>query len=143
MKLHMTDVVVSALKAGTYFDDKTPAFGIRVGKHRKTWFVIRGRERLRTNIGQYPTIGLADARKEAKKLLTEEPVKGDRLTFSEAYDLYKPSLATKKPRTQRDYKRALEKHLKPELGNKKLTVISYEDVVAISDKHPAVRKRAS
>ena len=71
---HLTDVVVSRLKEpGTYFNESTPAFAIRVGKYRKTWFVIRGRERERTNIGQYPTVSLADARKEAKKLLTEEP----------------------------------------------------------------------
>ena len=107
-KLHMTDVVVSRLKdCGTYFDETTPAFGLRVGKHRKTWFVVRGRERLRTNIGQYPAVSLADARKEARKLLTEEPSKGARLTFSAAYELYKPTLATKKPRTQYDYKRAI------------------------------------
>lgn len=80
MKLHMTDVVVSRLKEpGTYFDETTPAFGLRVGKNRKTWFVIRGRERLRSNIGQYPSVSLADARKEAKKLLTEAPAKGDRV----------------------------------------------------------------
>jgi hypothetical protein len=53
-KLHMTDIVVSRLKEpGTYYDQTTPAFALRVGKNRKTWFVIRGRERLRTNIGNY------------------------------------------------------------------------------------------
>ena len=51
MSLHLTDLAVSRLKTpGTYYDDTTPAFGIRVGKHRKTWFVIRGKERLRTTI---------------------------------------------------------------------------------------------
>ena len=63
---HLTDVVVSRLKTpGTYYDESTPAFAIRVGKNRKTWVVIRGRERERTNIGKYPQLGLADARKEA------------------------------------------------------------------------------
>jgi hypothetical protein len=39
MKLHMTDIVVSRLKErGTYFDETTPAFGLRVGKNRKMWF---------------------------------------------------------------------------------------------------------
>lgn len=39
-KLHMTDVVVSRLKeCGTFYDLSTPAFGLRVGKTRKTWFV--------------------------------------------------------------------------------------------------------
>ncbi|MGA3190825.1 MAG: Arm DNA-binding domain-containing protein, partial [Bryobacteraceae bacterium] len=64
-KLHMTDIVVSRLKEpGTYFDATTPAFGIRVLKNRKTWIVIRGKERLRTRIGHYPALSLADARKE-------------------------------------------------------------------------------
>ena len=95
-KLHMTDVVVSRLKFnGTYYDEMTPAFGLRVGKNRKTWFVVRGRERLGTNIGQYPATSLADARKKARKLLTEEPTKADRITFN-AYDIYKEALKNKK-----------------------------------------------
>ena len=98
-KLHMTDVVVSRLKFnGTYYDEMTPAFGLRVGKNRKTWFVVRGRERLGTNIGQYPATSLADARKKARKLLTEEPTKADRITFN-AYDIYKEALKNKKERT--------------------------------------------
>jgi hypothetical protein len=108
-KLHMTDVVVSRLKlSGTFFDTTTPAFGLRVGKNRKTWFVIRGRERVRTNIGQYPTISLADARKEARKLLTEKAFVGDRLAFDTAYELYEKALSGKKERTQYDYKRVLK-----------------------------------
>jgi Arm domain-containing DNA-binding protein len=99
-KLHMTDVVVSRRKFnGTYYDEMTPAFGLRVGKNRKTWFVVRGRERLRTNIGQYPATSLADARKKARKLLTEEPTKADRITFNAAYDIYKEALKNKKERT--------------------------------------------
>ena len=134
-KLHMTDIVVSRLKnCGTYFDQSTPAFGLRVGKNRKTWFVIRGRERLRTNIGQYPAISLADARKQGRKLLTDEPVKGDRITFDAAYELFKERIKSKKPRTHYDYKRVLEKHLKPKLGFKKLSNIEYETITAITDK---------
>ena len=53
---HLTDIVVSRLKEpGTYFDETTPAFGLRVGKNRKTWIVIRGRERLRKRIGRKKT----------------------------------------------------------------------------------------
>ena len=132
---HLTDVVVSRLKTpGTYYDQTTPAFGLRVGKHRKTWFVIRGRERLRTTIGTYPTVSLADARKEAKRLLTEQPIKGDRMTFNEAYDLFKEHIKRRKPRTQHDYQRVLNKHLKPVLGSKKLSEIEYDHIIAITDK---------
>src|ERR1700693_2451951 len=108
--LHLTDVVVQRLKTvGIYYDETTPAFGIRVGKHRKAWVITRGKDRQRITIGLYPAMGLADARKEARRRLSEEPEKGDRITFTAASALYKPVLATKKPRTQCDYKRALEK----------------------------------
>jgi len=141
-RIHMTDVVVSRLKEpGTYFDETTPAFGLRVGKNRKTFFVIRGRERLRTHVGKYPTTTLANARKEARRLLTEEPTKGDRLTFDAAWDLYKPTLDAKKPRTKRDYIRVIEKHLQPPLGNKKLSKIEYDDIIAITDKLSAGERR--
>jgi integrase len=141
-KLHMTDIVVSRLKdRGTYYDQTTAAFGLRVGKNRKTWFVIRGRERLRTNIGQYPAVSLADARKEARRLLTEAPVKGDRLTFNAAYELFKEAIKSKKPRTQYDYKRVLEKHLRPQLGSKKLSDIEYEDITRITDGLARFEKR--
>jgi hypothetical protein len=68
-RLHMTDIAVSALRTpGTYYDESTPAFGIRVGKSRKTWFVIRGHQRLRTNIGRYPATSLAKARRDRSNL---------------------------------------------------------------------------
>ncbi len=134
-RLHFTDVVISRLKMpGIYYDETTPAFGIRVGKNRKVWVITRGTDRQRISIGRYPSMPLAEARREAKKLLAEEPQKGSRLTFAEAYDRYKDVIATKKPRTQRDYKRMLEKYLMPALGKKRLGEIEYENVTAITEK---------
>jgi integrase len=133
-RVHMTDVVVSGLKTtATYYDEKTPAFGLRVGKTKKTWFVVRGRERLRTKIGQYPIISLADARKEARRLLTEKLVVAERFSFNEAYEQFKVALASRKERTQYDYKRVLERYLQPVIGKKKLADISYEGITAITD----------
>jgi integrase len=141
-KLHMTDVVVSRLKeCGTFYDLSTPAFALRVGKTRKTWFVVRGRERLRNNIGHYPTVSLADARKEARKLLTEEPTKAERTAFDEAYENFKEAIKSKKERTQYDYKRVLDKYLQPKLGSKKLGDISYENITAITDPLTRGEKR--
>jgi len=134
-KAHLTDVVVSRLNLpGTYYDTTTPAFAIRVGKNRKTWFVIRGRGRQRTNIGRYPQIGLAGARKEAKKLLTEVPTKHSKMTFRAACDVYKEAIKTKKPRTQDDYNRMLDKYLLPKLEKKKLSNVEYEDFIEITEK---------
>jgi integrase len=133
--VHLTDIVVSRLKLpGTYFDETTPAFGVRVGKNRKTWIVMRGVQRQRVRVGHYPTLSLADARKEAKKLLTEEPVKHSKMTFQAACDLYKEAIKAKKPRTQRDYKRILDKYLLPKLGLKRLSDIEYDDVSGIAGK---------
>lgn len=72
----LTDVVVKALKPSatyvTYWCTKTPAFGLRVGKRTKTWTVMRGRNRERVSIGRYPDLPLAEARAEAKRLLSAE-----------------------------------------------------------------------
>jgi hypothetical protein len=133
---HLTDVMVSRLRTpGTYFDETTPAFGIRVGKNRKTWIVIRGTERMRTRIGHYPALSLADARKEARKLLIEPAAKTGRITFQAAYDAFKADhLAKKKARTQADYQRMLDKYFVPKLGTKKLPAVTYETITNITDK---------
>jgi hypothetical protein len=47
---HLTDIVVTRLKEpGTYYDQTLPAFGVRVGKNRKTWIVMRGTKRAHTD----------------------------------------------------------------------------------------------
>src|ERR1700680_3187072 len=75
--LHLTDLLVQRLKTpGTYHDDTTRGFGLRIGKRSKTWFVIRGAiERRRTTIGRYPDCTLAAARKQALVLLGSPVVK--------------------------------------------------------------------
>jgi len=133
---HLTDIVVSRLKQpGTYFDDHTPAFGIRVGKHRKTWIVIRGRDRLRTRIGHYPAISLADARKKALVLLgsaVEREEKSPR--FSEALQqFYAVHLPMLKPRTQYELRRVLNKHFAPKLKHKRLNEITHREISDITD----------
>lgn len=61
-KISLTDMGVQKLTAGTYFDARTPAFGIRVGKHRKTWIATKGKDRRVITLGHYPTVSLSDAR---------------------------------------------------------------------------------
>jgi integrase len=137
MRMHFTDVAISRLKTeGRYYDETTPAFGIRVGKHRKSWFVDRGRERSRKYFGRYPDKSLADARKEAKALLTQPVRKNERITFGAAYAVWKVAIEPKKPRTQRDYKRLIERHFLPKLKAKKLLDLAYEDITACVEEVP-------
>jgi integrase len=135
--LHFTDIAVARLSTpDTYYDDKTPAFGIRIGKNRKTWFVIRGKERLRTTIGRYPEKPLAEARKEAKALLSQPVKKQSRINFGAAYELWKVAIETKKPRTQKDYKRLIERHFLPTLKSKNLPDLEFEDITGCVEKVP-------
>lgn len=133
---HLTDIVVARLQTtGIYYDETTPAFGVRVGKHKKAWVITRGDNRQRITIGHYPTISLAEARKQAKRKLAEPVTEIGRMTYCEAYELYKiEKLATKKPRTQYDYKRVLERFLMPKLGNRRLADITYDDITRIARK---------
>ncbi len=132
---HITDVVVSRLKTpGTYFDKTTPAFGIRVGKHRKTWIVMRGKSRQRVRVGHYPAMSLSDARKEAKKLLVEPITRNSRMTLGDATTVFIEKHCTeKRPSTYYSYKRMLEKYFRPKLAKKKLVEIAFEDITAITD----------
>lgn len=135
--VHLTDIVVSRLKQpGTYYDQTTPAFGIRVGKNRKTWFVIRGRKRMRTSIGRYPTVSLANARKQALALLASPVTKAPEVPkFTEAlqkfYDVHLPTL---KPSSQYSIRGALERHFVKPFRHKSLDEITHQDIAEITDK---------
>lgn len=90
-KMLLTDISVRALKGSAknekFFDTKTPGFGIRAGLKTKTWVVMRGRNRELITIGKYPDLSLAEARTEAKKLLSTTPEpKGVSKTWAAARD---------------------------------------------------------
>jgi hypothetical protein len=51
--MRLTDLSIRSLPVGKYFDSTTPAFGIRVGKNRRTWIVMRGRQRQLIRLGHY------------------------------------------------------------------------------------------
>ncbi len=114
-KLHLTDLSVRTLRFGertvTYWDDTSP-LGIRVGKNRKTWTIMRGDGRESITVGHYPDLSLSDARLQAKRLMVEptapKPIK---MTFGVARDRYvDENFLDAKPRTKAEAKRLLEKH---------------------------------
>jgi hypothetical protein len=88
-KIKFTDLTVQALKPGLYFDDRTPAFGIRVGKNRKTWLVVKGENRTKVRLGHYPSLTLAEARKKALMTLgtPTAPAKPS-MVFHDALDTF-------------------------------------------------------
>ncbi len=73
----MTDLAIKKLplsKDGqiTYWDQLTPNFGIRCSVKSKSFVVLLGEKRKRKTLGRYPALSLAEARKQAKHLLSLE-----------------------------------------------------------------------
>jgi integrase len=132
--MRFNDLTIKALPEGKHFDPSTPGFGIRVGKNRCTWIVVRGKQRRIIRLGHYPHMPLAEARTKGKQLLAATLIDHERLTFQEAYDQFCLTyLPAKKARTQYDYKRVLSRHYLPTLASKRLDAISPGMVLGITD----------
>jgi integrase len=84
----LTDVLIRSLPPGLHLDGKLPSFGIRVGKHRKTWIVIKGKNRTKVTIGHYPSMKLADARQTAHAALGAPHKKTTAPTFPVAREAF-------------------------------------------------------
>ena len=143
--LTLTDLTVNALKSSEkqvkYFDKKLPAFGIRVGKKRKTFVVMMGRSRKLVTIGHYPDMPLAEARQQAKKLLAGLPVEDfEGPTFPETLDLFLAKQAeTLRPLSLYQITRTLRRHFD---WQKRLDKISHRDVADALDAIKAPSERA-
>ena len=61
----LTDLTIKNLPPGLHFDARLTSFGIRVGKTKKTWVVIKGKNRTKVSLGHYPALSLHDARRKA------------------------------------------------------------------------------
>lgn len=73
--INLTDLAIQRLKADTqtrYFDENLPGFGILVGKHTKTFFVIKGKARKLVTLGRYPDLALKASRSLAKAELSKD-----------------------------------------------------------------------
>lgn len=138
-QMHLTDLSVKALKGTdrhvSYMDTTTRGFGIRVGLHRKTWIVVRGRNRERVAIGRYPDLSLSDARAEAKRLLsTAAEAKTISMTFAEARSKYlDENYGDSKSRWPHIVKLLLTNHFKA-LERKQLSNITDGDIRRALDK---------
>lgn len=133
-KILFTDLSVRSFKPGLYFDTKTPNFGLRVGKNRRTWLIVREPNRTKVTLGTYPEISVADARTAARIALTQktpaaeqaEAPKAKPITFGAARAKY---IAEHKgrPRTIKGLKRYLTKHF-GKLDERELPAITDDDV---------------
>jgi hypothetical protein len=127
-KLAFTDLAVRSLKPGTYFDTKTPAFGMRVGKHRRTWIVLKGDRSAKVKLGHYPQLPLSDARKQALIALgSPYAPKETGLTFGAVIPRFlEDNYRDGKGRTKSEAARLLGRF--PTLHTKQLSDVTDEDI---------------
>ncbi|MGR3813870.1 MAG: tyrosine-type recombinase/integrase [Cognatishimia activa] len=123
MRVRLTDLAVKKLPLSengqvTYWDELTPNFGIRCSTRSKSYIVLLGEKRRRKTLGRYPDVSLADARKQAKQLLSNNALEeeqvvpaGREVPFDDAKSQFLSDCEGRnKPRTVADYRRLLSKH---------------------------------
>lgn len=123
MRVRLTDLAVKKLPLSgkgqvTYWDELTPNFGIRCSTRSKSYIVLLGEKRRRKTLGRYPDLSLADARKQAKQLLSSNALEeglavpqAQAVGFEDAKGRFlKDCEGRNKPRTVADYRRLLNKH---------------------------------
>lgn len=112
-KARLTDLSIRQLpftESGQkrYFDETTPGFGVTVGTRTKTFMVVYGEKRTMKTLGQYPTVSLQDARKEAKRLLATATAPSADISHHDALQAYLEDCRERlRPRTVEEYARPL------------------------------------
>ena len=160
-KIKLTNAAVERLKAPDagqvdYYDATLPAFGLRVGRSRKMYFIIirihgkRSRITLgQAKVGDGPGISLKEARAKAGEVSEQTALGIDprqtraaektanrqrsENTFEAVADLYIERYAKKQKRTWREDKRIINVYLNPAWGDTPITDITRADVVRLLD----------
>ena len=121
---NLTDLSVQKLPVGLHFDARLPSFGIRVGKQRRTWLVIKGNNRTKVRLGHYPAMSLQDARRKALVTLGSPMQERPQISFPEAVETF---LAL--PRWRPSSKRVLQSSLRHFSWKRNVDKITHEDIV--------------
>jgi integrase len=139
----LTDLSVRNLPEGLHLDARLPSFGIRVGKKRRTWIVIKGQNRTKISLGHYPALSLADARKRAMVELAKPPSASETAimpSYPEALaEFHTMHVANLRPRSGYQLSRNLTRHFE---WTKPLDQITHYDVLTALDAIEARSQRA-
>lgn len=125
--IRFTDLGLRSLRGGMYFDERTPSFGLRVGKRRKTWLVLKNGTKVR--LGHYPALSLVEARKNALVTIGSPLELSHAPTFPEARNQYLAQ-GDWRPRTQFENTRVLNRYFH---WTKPIDKITHRDVAEAID----------
>ena len=139
----LTDLSVRSLPEGLHLDARLASFGIRVGKKRRTWIVIKGKNRTKISLGHYPAMSLADARKRAMVELSK-PASASELADMPSYadalaEFHTLHVANLRPRSAYQLSRNLTRHFQ---WTKPLDQITHQDVLTVLDGIEAPSQRS-
>lgn len=136
---NFTDILIQKLPEGLHFDTKVKNFGLRVGKSRKTWIVVKGENRTKITLGHYPDTSLAEARKLAMDAIRAPTWSKPRISFPDAIQTF---LAL--PKWRPGTLTVMRSTLKPFTWKKQLHTITHEDVVRVLEdiEKPSARFHA-
>ena len=139
-RANSSDLVLRQLASATYFDTRTPAFGIRIGKSCKTWIVLKGKNRDKVTIGHYPALSLQEARIKALVALGSPYAPSQAPTFIEARaDFLEAQEKRLRPYSFYQAKRNLTRHFD---WQKAIDKITRNDVAFALDEIGAPSQRA-
>ena len=142
-KVALTDLSVRALKAparGQYTVwDKISPIGIRVSQGGSKTFIVMIGSGQRKVIGRAGIISLADARREAKRLLAEKTLGLSQKPSTKLFEIALPEFIEqnyrgKAPRSKHEIKRLLTAHFLVAFGKKVLSAITDADISKELDK---------
>jgi integrase len=154
--MRLTDLSVRKLRSPvkgqkTYFDEILPGFGVRISQGgTKSYVVMYGPQRRLKTIGRFPDIKLSDARREAKKIQSEELPEPfgvastrEAISFGSAVEQFlKASANRNRPRTTSDYRRLLHRHFSFEKPVDQITRSEIMRVITKLDSTPSEQKHA-
>ena len=144
-KVHLTDLTIRNLPvpnagAVSYIDRSLSGFAVRVSRSGvKAFTLVHGKDRRRENLGRWPIVTLAAARKRAGKILATHKLglahEAPRMTFEEAFNLFTSGYEAKnRPKSVYEMKRLINRHLMPKLRHSDLSEITTEDVASVLEK---------
>ena len=154
--MRLTDLQIRKMKAPekgqkTYFDEALPGFGVRVSQGgTKSFVVMHGKKRRLRTIGRYPSMSLADARIEAKRVqadmaldLVTDIGSTPTISFNDARAKFLSDCdARTKPRTVEEYRRLLHRHFHFEKNVGEVTRSDIMDAIEKLKRTPSEQKHA-
>ena len=122
------------------WDGELKKFGCRISPKGTKAFILLLASGKRHTIGRYPTISLAEARTEAKRIFAEVTLgtyqqESFTLSVDECAEQFQKTREQRtKASTAAEYKRVLKKHFLPALGRKPIGDVTTRDVVKLIER---------